>query len=75
MEIKGLGNKATTTGTISISLGDPEGMYQESRNQRPNNRAEVIFQNEVLKVRTRLKDECCALVPPFAWAPVLLPMP
>jgi hypothetical protein len=55
VEVKGLGNKAIITGCIPISLGDPDFMRRKSMIKRPNNRAEVIFQNVILKVRTRLK--------------------
>lgn len=62
MKIKGLRHKAIITGNFPISLGYPEYMSRQARDQRPNNRAQIIFQNEILKVCTRLEHEHCTAV-------------
>lgn len=65
VEVKGTSHKTIITRVRPVSLGNPDSMGRETRIQRPNNRAQVVFQDEILKVCTRLKDECCAAVAPI----------
>jgi hypothetical protein len=66
MEVKGFSHQARGTGSTPVGLGDLEDMHRKNRNQRPNNRAEKILQDKVLKVRTRLKGEGSRLRAPVS---------
>jgi hypothetical protein len=57
MEIKGTGHKAVIARVNPISLGNLDSMRRKIGIQRPNDWAQIIFQNKILKVHTRLEDE------------------
>lgn len=57
MEIKAVSNQINRGGSTPVRLRDPEGVGRGSSTQRPNYWAIKIFQNEDLKVRTRLAGD------------------
>lgn len=56
VEVEGRLDQTMITGATPISLGNPDSMRWKNRDQRPNHRAQIVLQDEILKVHTRLED-------------------